>query len=224
VTRTPTYVYYHLAQIGNWVEVVHDQVKSLQDSGLYGFADKIFFGTLGENRVSLPDKFEMLFHNPDIRLYEIPTLNALREHALKEDFNVLYMHAKGVAFEEKGNTIEIVTYWRKYLEYFCIGKWAECLQALANFDAAGCEFYGSDEVVDPHFSGNFWWARSSYLRTLPRVEDIIVSEEHSFPPRMKAEFWVGSNHQIRVKELFHHGLDAYRFEIRPEIYTVWRSK
>jgi hypothetical protein len=221
VSRIPTYVYYHIAQIGNWVEVVCDQVKALQDSGLYGFADKILFGTLGSFPIDLPSKFEMLFHHPDVQLYEFPTLNALREHALREDFNVLYMHTKGVAFEEKGNTVAIVTYWRKYLEHFCIGKWVECLQALEEFDASGCEFYGPGLNVDPHFSGNFWWAKSSYLRTLPRVEDILVSKEHSDPPRMKAEFWVGSNHEIRVKELFHHGLDAYCVEIRPEIYTTW---
>ena len=222
VDSIPTYVYYHIAQIGNWVEVVYDQVKALQDSGLYGFADKLLFGTLGDFPIDLPSKFENLFHHSDVRLYEFPILNALREHALREDFNVLYMHTKGVAYLEKGNTKEIVTYWRKYLEYFCIGKWKECLEALEEFDASGCEFYGS--TLNAHFSGNFWWAKSSYLRTLPRVEDVVVHGEHAIHQRMKTEFWVGSNPEIRVKELFHHGLDAYCVEIRPELYVNRRSQ
>ena len=130
---------------------------------------------------------------------EIPTLNSLREHSLSEDFNVLYIHTKGVAYLEKGNTKEIVMYWRKYMEHFCIGKWKECLNALDEYDAAGCEFYGSNKhfsgnVNPPHFSGNFWWARSSYLRTLPRVEDVILPEIHS-AERMKAEFWIGSSNR-----------------------------
>jgi hypothetical protein len=224
VDRIPTYVYYHIAQMGNWEEVLLDQIQALLDSELYEAADRLFSGVVGDAPLALPSKFETLFHHPDIRLAEIPTLNALREHALVEDFNVLYMHTKGVAYLEKGNTKEIVTFWRRYMEYFCIGKWKECLEALDEFDAAGCEYYGvgphfSGKIEDPHFSGNFWWARSSYLRTLPKVEDIVVSEDHAIHPRMKAEFWVGSNPNIRVKELFHHGLNSYCVEIRPEIYV-----
>jgi hypothetical protein len=222
VDKLPTHIYYHIAQMGNWEEVVPDQIIAMKDSGLYDTADKIFVGVVGNDPIIIPDKFELLFHHPDIRLAEIPTLNALREHALYEDFNALYIHTKGVAYLEKGNTKEIVMYWRKYMEHFCIGRWMECVEALDEFDAAGCEFYGnnihfSGKVENPHFSGNFWWARSSYLRTLSKVEDIILSGEHKHP-RMKAEFWVGSNHDIKVKELFHHGLNSYCVEIKPEIY------
>ena len=220
--RLPTYIYYHIAQMGNWEEVVPDQIFALANSGLYDFADKIFVGIVGDMSITLPSKFEIIFHYPNIRLAEIPTLNALREHALLEEFNVLYIHTKGVAYLEKGNTKEIVTYWRKYMEHFCIGKWKECLDALDEFDAAGCEFYGPNKHfsgnTNPHFSGNFWWARSSYLRTLPRVDDVVLPEMHS-APRMKAEFWLGSGNQnIKVRELFHHGMNPYCFEIKPEIY------
>lgn len=219
VDQVPTYIYYHIAQMGNWVEVVSEQVRALQDSGLYEASDKILFGVVGNAPIALPSKFEMLFHHPDIRLAEVPTLEALREHALKENFNVLYMHTKGVAYLEKGNTKEIVTFWRKYMEYFCIGKWQECLESLREFDAAGCEFYGPKQhFSNPHFSGNFWWATSSYLRTLPKVVNVIVQGEHAIHTRMKAEFWIGSDPRIRVKELFHHGLNAYCVGIRPEIY------
>ena len=193
-----------------------EQLGALQDSGLYEAADRIFFGVVGGVPINLPSKFEKLFHHPDIRLAELPTLNALRKRALNETFNALYMHTKGVAYIEKGNTKEIVTFWRKYMEYFCIGKWEECVEALWEFDAAGCEFISTGQ---PHFSGNFWWARSRYLRTLPLVEEITLPEEHSTHTRMKAELWVGSNPKLRVKELFHHGLNSYCVEIRPEIYN-----
>ena len=217
VDRIPIRIYYHIAQMGHWEEVVPDQLKALENSGLYAAVDKILVGIVGTFPIALPSKVEVLFHYPDIRLAEIPTLNALREHSLSEDFNVLYMHTKGVSYLAKGNTKKSVTFWRKYLEHFCIGRWRECLEALNEFDAAGCEF---QQIKNPHFSGNFWWSRSSYLRTLSRVEDVVVYGEHAIHQRMKAELWVGSNPEIRVKELFHHGLNAYCVEIRPEIYDL----
>ena len=53
VKQIPTYIYYHIAQMGNWEEVVPDQIMALQNSGLYDAADKIFVGVVG-NEPTIP--------------------------------------------------------------------------------------------------------------------------------------------------------------------------
>jgi hypothetical protein len=43
----------------------------------------------------------------------------------------------------------------------------------------------------PHYQGNFWWAKSSYLRTLGDVRDVRFKKAVSNQgERHKAEFWL----------------------------------
>lgn len=230
----PIYVYYHIAQMGNWKEVISEQITKLGESGLQDEAIAIRVGVVGtqELKLDLPEKFEILFHKSDLKMGEIPTMEALHQHASTEDFLVLYMHTKGVSYQEQDHKRENMAAWRRYLEHFCIGRWRECVTLLETHDASGCELVGPlkmrthNSIVPQHFSGNFWWSKSSYLRKLPPVNDVAnpfkkpgrLCPDRWHGHRMKAEFWIGSIPEFNPVSLFNLNLKLYKHLTSPEQY------
>ena len=222
------YIYYHIAQIGHWREVVLEQMTRLRESGLYDEVVKIHVGVVGnQGRISdLPEKCEIMFHNPILGYGEVPTLEALRQHALKEEFEVLYIHTKGVSWKEQGFDRNALTAWRKYMEYFCVDRWKECLARLGDYNVIGCEYVKerttSKGPFPGHFRGNFWWSLSGYLRTLPRVINVSMP---STELRRKGEYWIGSGSLFNPFSLFN--LDGeqgkrgwlYNHILDPKTYT-----
>lgn len=220
-----TYIYYHIAQMGDWHHVVAQQLYLLQRSGLYDFVANVFVGLVGPGgiekvTVELSDKAVFACVDKNLTKAELPTLDILHKHAQSEDFNVLYMHTKGVSWQEQGKSHESMTAWRKYMEHFCIGQWPECLAWLGTeHDAVGVQWHSmsKDTGHNGHFSGNFWWTTSRYLRTLPNIHDVRV--QSGDPERMKAEMWLGSNHGIRPKCLYTYPHNLYLNPIKSSDYS-----
>ena len=86
--------------------------------------------------------------------------------------------------------------------YFLVEQSNICISILDNnYETIGCNYSKDiDRTVDgwnrddphrypSHYSGNFWWANSNYLRTLP-----LLSVEN--PERMAPEFWLFKNNHI----------------------------
>jgi hypothetical protein len=119
------------------------------------------------------------FHN------EADTLNFMLKKASEYSSNtpMLYVHAKGVSHTHpilKKN----IGAWVRYLDLYTINKWEECLRGLIDNDAAG----GLYEASNPkHFSGNFFWANSDYIKTLPRINAYNIDNYN------RGEFWILSN-------------------------------
>lgn len=229
------FIYYHVAQMGNWQEVVEDQLKELRDSGLQEAASRIYIGMLGTEKTSfsLSPKTEVLFHRPDLSEAEIPTLEALHEKSMQNDFRVLYMHTKGVSYLKQNYNLKAMTAWRKYLEYFCIGKWRECVKHLDDYDGVGCEYVGPRShdtmgvfLLPSHFRGNFWWSKASYIRTLCPVRETITKPKYPFADqRRKAEYWLGTGENFKAKSIFNlgktYGQRGYLYlnVLHPSVYT-----
>ena len=79
--------------------------------------------------------------------------------SLKEDFNVLYIHSKGV--KHYGTNIEkCVKDWVDMMIYYNIINYKICLNFLNDYDAVGVNL----KLINCpcHYSGNFWWSKSSY--------------------------------------------------------------
>ena len=64
---------------------------------------------------------------------------------------------------------------------------------------SGCNYYTEDEKAPTHFSGNFWWAKTSYLKDLPQIIGYN---------KMDAEFWLFKNNPT-YKDLHSSGLNHY---------------
>lgn len=121
--------------------------------------------------------------------YEGTTLLKLYDECSSYD-NVGYIHSKGMTSLSKQ-----VNRWRKVLEYGVIERWHDNINALnKGYDVSGI-IWNYDSY---HFSGNFWWAKSSYIKTLPRPV-IEKWKRHLLPPgeswnsRLRYEGWIGIN-------------------------------
>jgi hypothetical protein len=128
--------------------------------------------------------------------FEGPTLLKLYDECSSYD-NVGYIHSKGITSLSKK-----VNRWRKVLEYGVIEKWENNINALnKGYDVSGIFYTNkSKSLLNKNyyfFAGNFWWAKSSYIKTLKRptldywkVE--IVEDEDLWNSRYRYEKWLCS--------------------------------
>jgi hypothetical protein len=130
------------------------------------------------------DKFtkDSDLHTLDTDLYgrntrpvtEYGTLQLIYEHALREDAHFLYLHAKGVtSYERHLRSKKFVEfknyfYWRKFLEWGTVEHWQLCNQLLGSYDVVSCNYA---PWPMKHFSGNYWWSKSEYIRKLADIRD-----------------------------------------------------
>jgi len=215
------YNHHYLNDDGSWIYIFMDQMKQLEDFGLHDAMEVLSFTALGNQEqiklfrdiCSLYSKIEIheIINNvtsDDLKdfasekgqsenkfVFEIPTIKRMWDDAKTKDFFGLYFHSKGVTafpnYFKKGevSTFENYFYWRKYLEWGFIERWETCVGGLYTNDAAGCNF---NYDPFPHFSGNFWWVRSDYLRKLDDISDSVWWKNNKQPyhlDRMVAEIW-----------------------------------
>jgi hypothetical protein len=183
----PIYIYFHICCVNNWKTIVNDIVEAIQDSGLYDKVVEIRCGILGQlsdavlsHPIFSLSKVKILFHSIDLNAFERPTLRKLYDHAhsTDEDFSVLYIHSKGVRWNGQN---PCVTDWVEYLTYFNIVKHDSCLRNLNHCDVVGVNLH---HEPTSHFSGNFWWSHSEYIKKL----DPTIDQSYNGP-----EFWICQN-------------------------------
>lgn len=200
-------IFYHVYQYGNWRSLVKEQLELIKSSGLYDASSFINIGINGDEDFSLVDDKFKIVRNISPELEEAPTLESLLKFCQHNDgWNVLYFHTKGIT-----RPTPETTDWRKVMEYFCIERWSDCLQLLNIHDTVGCLFM--DYCVFgffPHYSGNFWWSKSDYIKTL----------NHEYlrnGVRQNREFWIGTG-QGSMFSFLNTGLDHYQVRLPREVY------
>ncbi len=207
----PIYIYFHICQIGTWRQVVRDLFNNLVISGLLEQADELCLGILGDSPEQVLEllgyhpKARIVASNPDCSIFERLTLHELRRRAAKETFRAFYLHSKGVMRLQVAPERELaVKAWVSYLVYWNIERWRDCLRALDIASAVGCEWLAN------HYRGNFWWANSSYLATLPET----IGPSYTDP-----EFWIALGTQNAIMfNLQNSNLYPYEDVIPEELY------
>lgn len=192
-------VAYHGYLFGShYKDVLTDQFNDIILSGLYEEADKVYIGLV--DTVNGADwvrdywkgKAEIVVYPVNNELAD--TMKFVRDYskANPEDY-VLFFHSKGVS--HYGLPTED---WRKYMEYFTVERWRDCVDKLnEGYDACGV-LWNTDTVYGyfPHFSGAFWWVRCEYINTL----------DHSYLDmdwKYGREMWIGTNKEAKIFE-FHN--------------------
>ena len=119
------------------------------------------------------------------------------------------MHTKGASLADTPLQ-RAVNAWRKYMEYFNLERWRDCVEVLTEHETCGVELQSEDS----HYSGNFWWATSEYIRRLPDPHQYW--EQHR-DDRVAAEFYLCLG---RPKAYCFHDFveNLYDHELRPETY------
>lgn len=171
--------------INDWKSIVREQLDLLKRCGLYDELECCCIGALGLGIDSLKEilkdfpKCRIVRYSADITKYEFWTLKIAWYDANHEKpFYGLYFHTKGVTWpgHEGG------TYWRHHMNHWNIKKWRDNIKMLRkNYDTCGVKLV--DKKWPLHYSGNFFWFKSSYLKRLPDPESLDMSN------RMNAEFW-----------------------------------
>lgn len=222
-TKSKIYLFHHITQINHWQEILQEQIKLLITSGLYDAASKIYYSlaTQKEQPINLPDKYQRIITAP-LNTYEVPLIKELHEQAklINTPSYFCYFHLKGVSYPKGNSYHENTVAWRKTMQKVVIKNWRYCVSYLVEgYDTVGCEWHGKPynhiTVNEPHWHGNFWWASSEYLKTLPDVYDCDGWGEH----KCKAEVWLGSNKKARIKSLMQFNKDLQRYKIDKSIYS-----
>ena len=209
------YIYIHVCCINNWKETFYTLYNYIKKSGLYNniknikcnilstnHNDIIFFNNLNDNKI------EILGINNNINLYETPTINLLYEHALKENFYVLYLHTKGV---KHNNTNINVIDWINYLIYFNIENHSKCVNLLSEYDTVGVNLFKGDIHMPMHYSGNFWWSKSEYIKKL----DKCIYNNYNSP-----ETWLTEKNIGKYKSLWNSNINHYNQRYEKFNYNI----
>ena len=185
--RDKIIVYFHIATIGNYQEIVDEIFESFHKTNLINVADEINVCVVGNDKLNLPTNFNIKINQtPDINIGEFYTLEQIENHSKTSISNdkILYIHTKGVTTPNN----ECINDWRKYMLYFNVEEYGQAIKELGNYDT-----YGVDLVSEPtkHYSGNFWWANSNHIKNLPSIYEISKADANAILTiRHNAEFWV----------------------------------
>lgn len=200
-------------------EIVAEQMSQLEESGLSIYADEITVGINGpveESRAAasmfLPAKSRMVFHGPNSFAENLTIVEIEKWLPAHPDWLVLYFHAKGCSHPEGSSYAETKSKpWRRAMMHHLVTNWRQCVADLeSGAEAVGCNWLtgmGWDHSQNI-FGGNFWWARASYLLTLPSIyarERIKTSGIASAESRYEAEVWIGNGPRLPVVRVYHPG-------------------
>jgi hypothetical protein len=187
--------YYHILLINNWRQIVREQLSLMMRSGLYDKLSTIRIGALGPDIEELQEllqdypKCEIVRYSPDIQKYEFWTLKILHHDALEDKpFYAVYFHTKGVSFPYPPYSIG-GKHWRDYMNHYNLKEWNEPVKMLRKgFDTCGVKLLTEKDppARKLHYSGNFFWCKSSYVKRLVDPETMDQRD------RFNAEFWIGT--------------------------------
>lgn len=210
--------------------------------GLVDKVEKIIICKVGNAPIGL----KYLLEHPKVKVidcgpigHEYETTSRMRLWAKSlvdnHDALVLYIHNRGSTRSPN----EITQKWTQCMEHFLISRHNICISQLKNGKlTVGCALikHFCEREKQPsqlenmmfskngrpkkrgvwHYTGNFWWAKASYIATLP--------EPHKICRYRAGEDWILGS--IRDHQLYSHcsilrvpnNFDSYSMRIHPSLY------
>jgi hypothetical protein len=214
-------IYFHIATIGKYQDIFDEIYSQIIESNLINQVGSINLCIVGQGDLIIQENDNIkIYQDSDISSGEFFTLDLLKtfSDSVEQNHKILYLHTKGVTTPDN----PCIDDWRKYMTYFNINQYEKCLYSLNQYDSCGV-----DLVNDPtlHYSGNIWWANSSYIKKLPTINEIKFPKT---PPilsiRHNAEFWIGMGNG-NLKSLWNSNINVYERHLHqyPKIKYVCNS-
>jgi len=210
-------IVYHIYCIGNYLEVVNQQLNRLKISGLYGWCDKLeitCINTSGDfnaieelikdlNKVTLNK-----FINND---YEYEGINKAWEYSQQYKGKVLYFHTKGVSNtyiniqdkQKSSRKKQGIAWWKEAMEYFLIDNYQDCLLKLDEYDQCGLT------NNNKWWWGNFWWSNLYFLK---------ANQKPDRGDRWYFEAWLNHHRNPSIYEFFSFNFNPYYTKLPNDIY------
>jgi hypothetical protein len=191
----------YVCQLGNWEKSFHFLISALSKSGLYDKLKTIHVlctnPTMQTEKSAyfVPSKLTVI-NAGDPKHYERPALWFCKNYTFPEGAKVLYLHTKGLRWwgtaREKNveDWVHLMIHWNIY-------KWKDAIITLDDYDTYGCNHVNNDKPS--HYSGNFWWATSSHLRSCEET----IGDGYNDP-----EYWVLKNPKTKWFSAFQSGLEG----------------
>jgi hypothetical protein len=200
----PISIWYHTCIQFNrehGLNIIKAQMDALKSSGLLEVCNHFFVGINGNDEdefavaTLLPDQAVTFQNSPSTwPSGEVPTLMHMRRCLLVSLFpcNVMYHHMKGLSHPPSSGLYSNMSNWRWCMQTHVVERWRECVKSLEDgYEVAGVHWHTPETYPGPghvpFFAGNFWWAKSEFLCTLPQLEP----EKHLAGGRYEAEAWLG---------------------------------
>jgi len=124
----------------------------------------------------------------DPSLYECDTINTLKANCKSPSMQnalVFYLHNKGKSRETNGWEYVNVRHWREYMMFFLFERSELCINTLSKgIPTCGVDLKTDSRGINPHYSGNFWWARCDWVK----IKNVVCPLGRK--KRSDAEFWV----------------------------------
>ena len=209
----------HFTNIGDGYKILLDQISTIKNSGLYDKLDFIFITILGPHiKLYNDNKIKVIYYSDNNLEWEFPTIKRIKYFSdnIGSKVNILYIHTKGTL--NKPYSYE----WRKYLEYFLIENFNNCLNLLKEYECIGVNMQIYDKLgpnkLRNHFSGNFWWSNTNYIRTLSNIDDKIANSDRYY----SEHFIIGNYHSIdsnKFISLHQTKFNLYEHAIQKEEYS-----
>lgn len=191
---TTIFIYYHAFLVKEWKTILSEHLSLLENR-------EIHLGVIGLQKqvsqlINLCLHFKVtpiiVFQTESYSAFELQTVHCLQKHAQLVDVNFLYLHTKGVYNSSACNHS-----WRRYMGNYLLPQldYLNAFLSLSAYNTAGslCYLEKNSTHIKNHryFAGNFWMAKSSYLRSLPSVLDYAKPFMDSDACRYAAESWIG---------------------------------
>jgi len=167
------------------VNYIHN--KGLLDKLQYLFVNNTGKEIKTDMFSNISDKIVIINYSSDPSVFENCTLRYLYFFSqINPDYKILYLHTKGVSHSLDHPFVHGIRDWIDFMLYSLVHHHNSCLEMLNYVDAIGCDYRCKPhEKENPnHFSGNFWWANSNYIRTL---------SVYKLSQKYDAEFWLLQN-------------------------------
>lgn len=201
-------VFYHAYCVNDCYERFMRSYNKMLSSGLVAASKSINVILVGEKKEEVYEKIHK--HDKVICLIkenctgETETLHHLWQQAKSTTpFYALYLHSKGASHGYNNPNIDS---WIEYMEYFCITRFSDCLNILQEYDTCGVNLQ-----PEPlwHYSGNFWWANSSYIQKLNKLDVAASSNPSAFSERWYCEFWLFDKMQAKAYNMHQSNVNHY---------------
>lgn len=193
------YSFYHIACMGNWKQVVSEQKQICDSVGIFPKCGVL--GSIEDLTWVQNIGLSVIYHSPNIKEYETPTLKQLYDFSLldQNDSPILYFHTKGVSKPQDN----VKTYWRWLMMDYVVKNWEQNIIHLHDYHGVGVTWY--KKARRPHFCGNFWISKTSWIKTLidPVNHKNNGGPSHQNNPwaRMHAEWWIGTGSNPKMKSI-----------------------
>jgi GR25 family glycosyltransferase involved in LPS biosynthesis len=186
-------------------KILNETLTKITETGLVNRLDYIMVVNIGAPLSLLStNKIKIIQYDDNTQLFEKPTINLIKIFSqYHRKVKILYLHTKGITQPDDSKIID----WKEMMFYYLVEKHQQALALLDFYDTVGCNY---QDNPNPHYSGNFWWANSNYLATLPPI---------SSNNRHDCEWWIMKSNPN--KYVCHNSnVDHYQENYPKEKYVV----